>query len=101
MSKEKDRKVKLTIYRWAGKKGPFKISSECRECDITVPLVRKIANETGSELEVKPWLDNFLEVLWKGGWHAPIITVSNKVFSQGVVPDEEKLKERIKESIRN
>ena len=42
-------------------------------------------------LEIVPWLDNFWKVIWRGGWHAPILTVNGKVFSQGKVPDIPKL----------
>ena len=96
--RKSDGKVKITIYEWAGKKGPFRINSKCDECDIGIPLVKDIVKRVDRDrgrvrVEVKPWLDNFFEVLWKGGWHAPIILVNGKIFSQGIIPDAKKLKE--------
>ena len=34
--------------------------------------------------KVKPWLDNWWRIILKGAWHAPVIMVNGKVFSQGV-----------------
>ncbi|MDP6605846.1 MAG: hypothetical protein QF664_06260 [Dehalococcoidia bacterium] len=33
-----------------------------------------------------------LDALKRGGWHAPVVTIDGKVFSQGVVPDERELR---------
>ena len=103
--RKNDGKVKITIYEWAGKKGPFKITSPCKECDIGIPLVKDIIKRVDGDrgkvrVEVKPWLDNFFEALWKGGWHAPIILVNGKIFSQGIVPDANKLKDTIVRELR-
>jgi len=38
-------------------------------------------------LRIFPWLDNWWKVILRGGWHAPILTVNKRVFSQGWVPD--------------
>jgi len=97
---EKNGEVRITIYKWAGKKGPFRIKSKCEECDIGIPLVKDIVKRVDRDrgrvrVEVKPWLDNIFEVLWKGGWHAPIVMINGKVFSQGIVPDAKLLEETI------
>ena len=35
------------------------------------------------ELEIKDWLNEWWQPLLKGGWHAPIVMVADKVISQG------------------
>ena len=102
--RKSDGKVKITIYEWAGKKGPFKITSPCKECGVGIPLIKSLAKEIDSgrgkvRVEVKPWLDNFFEVLWKGGWHAPIILVNGKIFSQGIIPDATLLRKTIRREL--
>jgi hypothetical protein len=92
------KKVKITIYWYAGKFLWKEITETCDECDLTIALARRLVREIGEEkveLEVKPWLDHFFEALFHLGWHAPIVLVNGKRFSQGVVPDPEKLRERI------
>lgn len=79
--------IKVTLYRWAGQFGPFKIKIPCGECTLT----RDILNDTFHnelagipiELEVKDWLSYWWEPLRYGAWHAPIVLVENKVVSQG------------------
>jgi len=87
--------VKLVLYRYAGKFLFFRIKNRCQECDITYVILQRLMNEQLGDkpviLEIVPWLDNFWKVIWRGGWHAPILTVNGKVFSQGVVPDIPKL----------
>ena len=91
----KKKTVKLILYRYAGKFLIFRIKNRCQECDITyVILQRLLAEQLHGKLvslEIVPWLDNFWKVIWRGGWHAPILTVNGKVFSQGKVPDIPKL----------
>ena len=93
MTKEKT--VKLTLYRYAGKFLFFRIKNRCQECDITYVILQRLLAEQlhgkPVSLEIVPWLDNFWKVIWRGGWHAPILTVNGKVFSQGKVPDIPKL----------
>lgn len=79
--------VKLTLYRWAGKWGPFKVSIPCGECSLTVDVINDtLENELAGipiHLEVKEWLSEWWKPLGKGGWHAPIAMVDGKVVSQG------------------
>ena len=79
--------VQLTLYRWAGKWGPFKVSIPCGECSLTVDVINDtLENELAGipiHLEVREWLSEWWKPLPKGGWHAPIAMVDGKVVSQG------------------
>ena len=87
-------KVKIKIYKWGGKFGPFKIKTTCGECSLSINIIHDVAKEFGNIIEIEevPWLDNWHRVIKKGGWHAPIITVNEKVISQGVVIDRDYLR---------
>lgn len=89
----------IIVYRFTGKHGPFSIpSSACEECDLSISMVKKIAKELGMEnvnIEVKSWFTNFFEVIIKGGWHAPVVTVNGKICTQGKVPDYYILKSKV------
>ncbi len=37
--------VKITVYRWAGKKWFLRIKGECIECDLTLFLFRQAQGE--------------------------------------------------------
>ncbi|EOX3411015.1 glutaredoxin [Vibrio cholerae] len=79
--------IKVTLYRWAGSFGPFKVNIPCGECTLTKDILADtFANELASvpiELEVKDWLSYWWEPLKLGAWHAPIVVVAGKVISQG------------------
>lgn len=89
----------ITVYRFTGKHGPFTIPGRmCEECDLSISMVKRIAGDVGMKnvkIEVKSWFTNFLEVIIKGGWHAPVITVNGKICSQGKVPDYYTLKSKV------
>ncbi|MCX9558946.1 glutaredoxin [Vibrio cholerae] len=78
---------KVTLYRWAGHFGPFKVNIPCGECTLTKDILADtFANELAGvpiELEVKDWLSYWWEPLKLGAWHAPIVVVAGKVISQG------------------
>ena len=80
-------KIKITVYRWAGKWGPFKVKVPCGECSLTKDIIQNtIENELKEipiELIIKDWLNEWWKPLPKGGWHAPIVFVENKIISQG------------------
>lgn len=81
--------VKITVYRWAGKKWFLHIEGECIECDVTVSQVRRLVATNPHwpiELEVKPWLTHLWESLRHGGWHAPVLLVDGRLVQQGTVP---------------
>lgn len=93
--------VCITLYRWAGRKLFWKIKSECEECDLSVHLIdgllEKEFNGAPVEFEVKNWLDHLFESLGHGGWHAPVILINGKRFTQGTVPPRAKLIQKIEE----
>ncbi len=79
--------VKLTLYRWAGKWGPFKVNIPCGECTLTADIVADVLdNELSNavvEVVVKDWLTHLPEALFRGAHHAPAILLNGKVISQG------------------
>ena len=99
--------VRVTLYRWAGKWGPFKVKIPCGECALTKDVLLD-AFETDLagvpvELEVREWLSEWYRPLLKGGWHAPIVFVEDKIISQGHalnrgVLTEAVIKEHVKRS---
>ncbi len=81
--------VKITVYRWAGKKWFLEIHGDCIECDLALSQVRTLVARNAQwpiELEVKPWLSHVWESLRHGGWHAPVILVDRKLVRQGTIP---------------
>ncbi|WP_440888790.1 glutaredoxin domain-containing protein [Vibrio sp. WZ-1] len=79
--------IKITLYRWAGSWGPFKVNIPCGECTLTKDILADTfeneLSDVAVELEVKDWLSNWWEPLKLGAWHAPILIVEGKVVSQG------------------
>ncbi|MEH6451525.1 MAG: glutaredoxin [Psychromonas sp.] len=79
--------IKITLYRWGGSWGPFKVKIPCGECTLTKDiLLDTFETELEGipvELEVKDWLSHWWEPLKRGSWHAPILIVEGKVISQG------------------
>ncbi len=79
--------VKVTLYRWAGSFGPFKVSIPCGECSLTVDVIEDtFATELAGipvELETLDWLSHWWKPLFRGGWHAPIVMVEGRIVSQG------------------
>lgn len=95
----------ITVYPITGHQlGPLSIPHRlCEECDLTIRLVRQIVSDLGRHdirVEVKPWLRHMFDALRRGGWHAPVVTIDGEVFSQGVVPDAEALKGRLRNGRR-
>ncbi len=79
--------VQLTLYRWAGEWGPFKVKIPCGECSLTVDVINDtLETELAGipvNLEIRDWLNEWWKPLPKGGWHAPIVMVDGKLVSQG------------------
>lgn len=79
--------IKITLFRWAGAWGPFKVKIPCGECALTKDIIQDtIRTELADipvELDVREWLSEWWKPLLKGGWHAPIVMVEDKVISQG------------------
>lgn len=87
----------VTVYPITGRQlGPLSIPHRfCEECNLTIRRVRQVVAELGRddiEIEIKPWLRHPFDALRRGGWHAPVVTIDGRVFSQGVVPDAAGLK---------
>ena len=80
-------KVKITVFRWAGAWGPFKVKIPCGECALTLDIIQDVLkNELDGidiELDIRDWLTEWWKPLIKGGWHAPIVMVNGRVISQG------------------
>ncbi len=79
--------IQVTLYRWAGQFGPFKVNIPCGECTLTKDILEDtFSNELEGvpiTLQVKDWLSHWWEPLMCGAWHAPIVIVEGKVVSQG------------------
>ena len=79
--------VNITVFRWAGAWGPFKVNIPCGECSLTHDIIQDcIATDLAGievELDLRDWLTEWWKPLPKGGWHAPIVLVNGKVISQG------------------
>lgn len=80
--------IDITLYRFAGAWGPFKVKIPCGECTFTEDVIQDcIDNELkGIPINFKQfdWLSKWWQPLKKGGWHAPIVLVDNKLVSQGI-----------------
>lgn len=90
------RKRKVSVYPITGRQLGFLSVPHrfCEECDQTIRLVRRVAAdmEGSVEVEVRPWLRYVFDALRRGGWHAPVVAIDGRLFSQGVVPDETALR---------
>ena len=79
--------VNITVFRWAGAWGPFKVNIPCGECALTKDIIQDCIDTdlTGIdvELDMRDWLTEWWKPLPKGGWHAPIVLVNGKIVSQG------------------
>lgn len=84
-------KVKITMYQWEGQKFGLRINTPCRECDANVAILadmrRKEFYGKPVTIEFKAWLTHLWETLGFGGWHAPVVVVNNRLFSQGKTLD--------------
>ena len=79
--------IKITVFRWAGAWGPFKVNIPCGECSLTRDIIEDcMATDLAGidvELDLRDWLSEWWKPLPKGGWHAPIVLVQDKIISQG------------------
>ncbi len=80
--------VRITLYKWAGTWGPFTVRIPCGECSLTEDVIRDCAGKElrGINVEIREyeWLSHWWKPLLRGGWHAPIVLVENRVVSQGI-----------------
>jgi hypothetical protein len=99
--------IKLTIYRFTGWQGLFKIpESWCLECDLLVRATQQAIQaayaEESAELTIRPWFPWFWRpLLWNRAWHAPILTVNGRLVSAGIVPPVEEIAEAIRKEGRH
>lgn len=79
--------VKVTLFRWAGAWGPFKVNIPCGECSLTLDVIKDTFDTDLEgipvELDVRDWLTEWWKPLFKGGWHAPIVMVEGRLINQG------------------
>ncbi len=79
--------INITVFRWAGAWGPFKVSIPCGECALTKDIIQDCIDTDLAgiqvELDMRDWLTEWWKPLPKGGWHAPIVLVNGKIVSQG------------------
>lgn len=79
--------VKITVFRWAGKWGPFKVKIPCGECALTKDVIQDtLDNELAgipADVDMREWLSEWWKPLVRGGWHAPIVMVEGRIVSQG------------------
>ncbi|MEE8574496.1 MAG: glutaredoxin [Thermodesulfobacteriota bacterium] len=80
--------VNITVYKWAGAFGPFKIKIPCGECALTRDVIGDAMGKELAgvpiELQIHDWLSEWWRPLIKGGYHAPIVMVDGSVIAQGV-----------------
>lgn len=90
-------KREITVYPITGRQLFFRVPhSWCEECDLTIRTARRVAEQVGDvEVTVKPWFNHLFDVLRRGGWHAPVLTIDGEIFSQGIVPDEDELRQAL------
>ena len=79
--------VNITVFRWAGAWGPFKVNIPCGECALTKDIIQDCIDTDLAgievELDMRDWLTEWWKPLPKGGWHAPIVLVNGRIVSQG------------------
>lgn len=95
-------RVRITVYRWAGKKWFLRIRSECEECDLAVAQVHSLLDahpDWPVSFEAKPWFSHLWESLRLGGWHAPVLVVDGRVIRQGKVPARAELEAAVGQAL--
>lgn len=84
----------VTVYPITGKQLFFRVPhSWCEECNLSIRVVESAAADLDHvEVRIRPWFNNLIQALRRGGWHAPVVTIDDEIFSQGIVPDEAELR---------
>ena len=99
------KKVNVVIYKMTGKQFFFNVPERiCEECDLSVERVKSVAKKINGNkinIEVEPWFNHMMKVLLKGGWHPPVVMINGRIFSQGIVPDAQKLESKIRQEVKN
>lgn len=98
-------KISIVQYKWAGSWGPFRIKIPCGECAVTQNIIEDVIKNTFVDyqdiisFEVKDWLPNWWRTILKGGWHAPIVTIDERVIFQGQAIDRDFLASQIRKEL--
>ena len=84
----------VTVYPMTGRQLFFNVPHAiCEECDLTIRLVQRVASDLPDvEVRIKPWFNHLFDALRRGGWHPPVVTINGRISTQGVVPDEDRLR---------
>jgi predicted thioredoxin/glutaredoxin len=84
----------ITVYPITGKQLFFRVPhSWCEECNLSIRVVERVAADLDHvEVRIRPWFNNLVAALRRGGWHTPVVTIDGEIFSQGIVPDEYELR---------
>ncbi len=92
----------VTVYPMTGRQLFFNVPhAVCEECDLTVRLVQRVAEDLPDvEVRIKPWFNYLFDALRRGGWHPPVVTINGKISTQGVVPDEAELRDALASAAR-
>ncbi len=93
----------ITVYPITGRQLFFRVPHAwCEECDLTIRLVREVAEDIGDiEVRVNPWFNHLFDALKRGGWHAPVVTIDGKVAFQCVIPDEAELRSALGATVQS
>ncbi|MBI3375382.1 MAG: glutaredoxin [Betaproteobacteria bacterium] len=79
--------ITITVFRWAGSWGPFKVIVPCGECSLTKDVIldtmAKELKNIPVVLDMRDGLSEWWRPLLKAGWHAPIVMVEGGIISQG------------------
>lgn len=96
--------VTVTVFRWAGKWGPFKVKIPCGECALTLDVISDaLQTELAGvpvQLDVREWLSEWwkpLRLFPLKGWHAPIVLVEGEIVSEGEALNRGVLTQRVVE----
>ena len=98
------KRITVDVYPIAGRQLFFRVPDwVCRECNLAVRAVQQVVEGLGNPKEVRvrirPWLNYLPMALMCGGWHPPVVVINGKRFSQGIVPDIGKLREKLQQSL--
>jgi len=94
--------VNITVFKWEGRWGPFKIKIPCGECALTQDVILDtMENELSGvpvELDLREWLTEWwkpLRFFPPSGYHAPIVLIEDKIVSEGAALNRGVLAEEV------
>ena len=80
--------INITVYRWAGAWGPFRVNIPCGECSLTGDIIRHCLQTDLAgidvELVVRDWLTEWWRPSEARRCKCAIVLVNDKVISQGI-----------------